>query len=334
MSNPKNATFWIRRGFVLLSTPLFAAVVSGCSSRTSHGVETTLNAGDAAPIAPARCSATTRFGTPSLVPGLKDASNSLGGFRLSSDYKTAYYTEAVPRQKPYALHATSFVPDAGPGGALAIFGADVNVAGSDEVDPTVSGDGQLLVFVRGTPPWTDSSLGLFAATRSSTAYPFVSQGALGNLNVNTLSTGTPFLVEDGSALYFYAYVGPPTYFDIYRAPRDGTAAFGSQVAVSAVNSANNDFAPVVTPDELTIYWATNRADNNPQGGYDIWAATRLSTIDPFALPRPIVELNSPEDDIPTFVTRDGCTLYFSSGRPIPLAPPMSASAVYTATKPM
>ena len=40
-------------------------------------------------------------------------------------------------------------------------------------------------------------------------------------------------------------------------------------------------------------------------------ARRTSTKDPFSNPKIVPEVSSPNADAPTFVTRDGCTLYFS-----------------------
>jgi hypothetical protein len=43
-------------------------------------------------------------------------------------------------------------------------------------------------------------------------------------------------------------------------------------------------------------------------------AQRASAMDPFSSLMNVTELNSPDSDLPSFVTSDRCTLYFSSTR--------------------
>jgi len=47
---------------------------------------------------------------------------------------------------------------------------------------------------------------------------------------------------------------------------------------------------------------------------NIWRAQRSSTTSPFGAPTLVTELNSELDDEPSWLSSDGCTLYFSSNR--------------------
>ncbi len=66
-----------------------------------------------------------------------------------------------------------------------------------------------------------------------------------------------------------------------------------------------DFA--ISADELTLYWSYSP-------GADIYVSTRTSKGMPFGPGVPVENVNSSSDDVPLFVTRDGCELYFRSNR--------------------
>jgi hypothetical protein len=64
--------------------------------------------------------------------------------------------------------------------------------------------------------------------------------------------------------------------------------------------------PVVAANELTIYVA---------GRGDIWKATRAAKTDNFGEPAKVTELDSDTTrEEPSWVSGDGCDLYFSSNR--------------------
>ncbi|HSK05834.1 MAG TPA: hypothetical protein VK932_31520 [Kofleriaceae bacterium] len=66
-----------------------------------------------------------------------------------------------------------------------------------------------------------------------------------------------------------------------------------------------DFA--ISADELTLYWSLSP-------GADIYVSTRTSKGMHFGPGVPVENVNSSSDDVPLFVTRDGCELYFRSNR--------------------
>ena len=125
-------------------------------------------------------------------------------------------------------------------------------------------------------------------------------------------TTSPYFREDGSALYYASNRIQANQLDIYRASWNG-AGFALASAVAELNSPANEFDPVITPDELTIFFISDRAGG--RGGLDIWTATRPSTSAPFSAPANLTELNTSADDIPTFVTADACTIYFAFNGP-------------------
>ncbi len=131
-------------------------------------------------------------------------------------------------------------------------------------------------------------------------------------------------MPDGSAIYL---VENNTL--IARASGTG-AGFSAPVAVSELSGAGLTIEPVVTSDELTVYWATNRSDVDAgTGDFDIWTGTRASAASQFSGLHAVTELNSSASERPSFITADGCTLYLSSTR----AGGIGGEDIYVATKP-
>ena len=87
-------------------------------------------------------------------------------------------------------------------------------------------------------------------------------------------------------------------------------------------------SPVLTPDELTLYFASNRKDLGGTGSADIYIATRTSTSLKFGNIARIEELATAGEDVPTWISPDNCRLY-TSYRP----DQNSGTSLYVATRP-
>lgn len=122
-----------------------------------------------------------------------------------------------------------------------------------------------------------------------------------------ISAHNPVLSFDGQRLYVDS-------LDISFYEK-GATGFDSRTPLNGINSAADDYMPVVSRDELTILWALERTDGGAKGGADIWLAIRESTSMDFNLPRPITELNSPEDEAPSWISEDRCELYMTRFNP-------------------
>jgi hypothetical protein len=66
----------------------------------------------------------------------------------------------------------------------------------------------------------------------------------------------------------------------------------------------------VSPDQLTIYWASDRTDGGAKGDFDIWMATRPNSTASFGGAKNVSELNTDGAELPNWVSPDGCRLYF------------------------
>jgi Tol biopolymer transport system component len=272
--------------------------------------------GDAGPS----CDANAPFGAPSLVPGLDPGAlmaASVEGVRLSPDGLTAYFSATG---RPGGVGYGDLY-QAERAAVTAPFGSVVPIAGTgidtpdDESDPTMTGDGLTLLFSR-TRPATNPNV-FYEANRPTPGIPFtgVTSVFADATALGISDMATPFFREDGAALYFVFVPtqAPDSLTDIYRAPRTN-GSLGVPSAVEELNTTFAEIAPVVTPDELTIYFASDRSDGQARGEYDIWTATRSDVGGAFSPPANVAEVNTPSSDVPTFITHDGCTLYLWSDR--------------------
>jgi hypothetical protein len=81
-----------------------------------------------------------------------------------------------------------------------------------------------------------------------------------------------------------------------------------------VNSPSTDFTPDLSPDGLSLYFASNRPGGF--GATDLYVAHRASSDQPWGAPVNLgAVVNSARPDGAPQVSRDGHYLYFTSGRP-------------------
>jgi WD40-like Beta Propeller Repeat len=77
---------------------------------------------------------------------------------------------------------------------------------------------------------------------------------------------------------------------------------------------SNEGTPRLSPDELTLYFWSDRDLDGGTGDTHVYIATRSATTEPFGPPSLLADVNSSgNDDSPT-VTADGMTLVFASDR--------------------
>jgi len=97
---------------------------------------------------------------------------------------------------------------------------------------------------------------------------------------------------------------------LHVATWDGSA-FSSPTPVAGIDLGDSagDLSPVVSPDGLTLYYASYRAGG--AGLADIWTTTRSSATAPFGPSTNVAELNTTEADYPNWISSDGCELTFT-----------------------
>jgi hypothetical protein len=125
--------------------------------------------------------------------------------------------------------------------------------------------------------------------------------------------GMPYLLTSGNVIYFSSSRNSH-HFDIFRAEKAGGATFAAPAEPQGINDPLwFDGYPVVSDDELTMYFGTARLTHTY--GTDIYAAHRAHRGDTFGAPVLVTELDSTAYiNYPSWLSADGCRLYFTSSR--------------------
>jgi Tol biopolymer transport system component len=244
------------------------------------------------------------------VPGLTDADF---GVRLSSDERTTYITSKRSGnldlyQASRDIRSDPFGP-ATPLSSLNTLGIEAAMVVTDTGDAYFESD-------------RDGSFRIYRATRPAVSAMFSEPAAL---SFGTGQDGGVSLSGDGLTLYYHSLM--PDGLDLFQArlgtpPSDG-------VPLRTLNSPAQEGDPVVSHDGLRIFFGSDRGVR--ERGYDIWTATRATTSGDFEMAVPVDELNTSDHEGPTWISPDGCRLYFgrtgigSSGAFVAEKPPLSSS---------
>jgi len=255
--------------------------------------------------APPRCDPTAAFGTPAPVAGLDTAGDEVDA-RLSPDELVVVFAYAsVPGGKLDIYTATRASPTAS-FGAPSPIGAVNSVY--DDSAPTLSPDQLLLVFDsnRGASGMTH----IYASARASATATFGPP-----TEAIALSDGEDHpMLANGTALYFASATRPGVgMHDLWRTAVDETGATGTpmQVPGAAINTADDEDDPVVSPDELALFFVRTAA-----AGAGVYGATRPAADADFGEPALVSGLvPTSSTATPTWISPDLCDLYFSSDAP-------------------
>jgi len=184
----------------------------------------------------------------------------------------------------------------------------VSTPGVYDSYPTITADAQYLIFGSERASGGTVSIFVAAAANGSFEMPTISQLAL---VPGAQDSNEPYIIGDGATLYFSASLdGSPESWNLYRAT-GGPPDFGGTATIVGVDTLENEFAPVVTDDELEIFYATDYAMPGGDGlNLDIFTATRATSSDPFGVPTALAALSGPTIDWPLWVSPDNCTLYY------------------------
>jgi hypothetical protein len=196
------------------------------------------------------------------------------------------------------------------GAPILVNGINFGGAGASACDPSISDDG-LTLFLASTGGVSNVPPDLYSTTRSTTASDFGAPVKLANLNAPQDDLA-PHVSSDGLEIFFTS--DRSSGFHIYRATRaDTTSAFSPPQIVTEITSSAQELASVVTRDGLRIFFSSTRTDGGAKGGRDVWTATRTAPGQPFTNLQPVAEINSSQDEFPTWISPDGCRLYVTAG---------------------
>jgi hypothetical protein len=232
------------------------------------------------------------FGEPTPIPGLE----SIGGSaipRLSEDELTLYF------QKNEGAGASIMV--ARRPSRLDPFGAPTKLEEIDtgtESYASVTAD-HLAIFFQSTR--TGQSLEYVARRADTTAVfgPAVSLGTGG---------GSPFVTRDGTRMLFGGVSDAG--IDLFEATIAGDV-LGARTPIQGVSSGATDTTPVLGADGLDLFFSSDRPGDGVKGALDVWHARRSEPTGTFGAPVLVPEVSSAENDVPSWLSPDGCRLYLS-----------------------
>ena len=201
------------------------------------------------------------------------------------------------------LYTSPFFPATGSFTAFSkLTGA--SAAGVYDSYPTITPNGEHLIF--GSARSGDVKIFVAQAVNASFDAPVITQPMLAP---GTQYSNEPYVLGDGRTLYFGA--GINFRWDVYRASGAPPSFGASSVAVAGINIAGaNDMAPVVSDDELEIFFATNRDNTADDFALDIFRAARASVAEAFGTPAKVATASSAGTDWPVWISPDGCELYY------------------------
>jgi Tol biopolymer transport system component len=254
------------------------------------------------------CDPSLPFNNGVPLAGVDAMDSNDGAGRLSPDELTIYFFSDRLRVSPgdndvfMATRASITEP----------FGAPQPVGGvstdhSTEGWPSVTGDG-LTMYLEADTTRVLSSRRMTPAAQFPAASPVV----LSPGDASAANVGQPFILPDESALYFVSNRPDPGSLDLFRAERDATSSqFGVPAPVEGANSSSSEYAPTLSADELILYFGSGRKESPAQGNQDIWMTRRASRTATFDPPVNVRELNTAAEEWPSWLSPDGCRLYFT-----------------------
>jgi Tol biopolymer transport system component len=268
---------------------------------------------DASSDAPAEsgfppCDTSKPFGAPALIAELSTPANDLFP-RLTPDELTVYLERYASSDAGTGgiggsdLFVATRATVASPFGAPALVKGGINGSGN-EFDPSVTGD-DLTLFFASTRAGGAGGVDVWMASRADTSGTFTNVTNLAALNTGA-NEHTPYVLADGLTLYFTGTLGSA----LQRATRASSSApfaLDTSGVLDAVNTTGGEVSAVVTPDELTLYFA-----RLGPGQLDMFVATRADKNAAFGAGASVNELNTQGNDTPAWISSDGCRLYLHS----------------------
>ena len=253
---------------------------------------------DAGPVV-RRCDPSAPFGEPEPLYTLNSDLDDVGA-RLSTDENVIMFSRRSSTGA-YDLYTAARDPIEGRLDPPELH-TTVNSVDS-ELWPPLSPSGQLLAFD------TDRAATVFhvyISRRATTSERFAAPTVAVALNDRE---GYPMIATD-RAMYFASDVRTGQGLrDIWRAEIDSTGAMAPPTVLpGAVNTADDEAAPVLTLDELHIFFRRTVGSES-----DIYTASRATPQDGFDTPIPVEGLAKlGVNETPTWISPDGCHLYLQS----------------------
>jgi hypothetical protein len=288
------------------STVVFLASAAGIVLSACGGLNSSSDAAVASidTAVTSKCDPVAPFG-PWVSLG-NDMQNGLTGTfgRPSSDELEFYFFAAVLGSEDYNLYVSQRPTRADAFGMP----RPLTVLNSSdfESDPSISSDGLSLWFESNRARTGANSV--YVATRPNLVSEFGAPGLANGINtVNLTNSVQPFITADASEVWFVSdRPGGLGLYDIWQSKKSPSSTFLPPQVIASLNSTNDDWLPMLSPDKLTIYLNSKRAGGS---NFDVFRAQRSTVNDGFPTPVPVVELNLDTDHLVGWIPADNCRIY-------------------------
>jgi len=198
----------------------------------------------------------------------------------------------------HAVRASADVPFGQPSRVAELSTASV------ETTPEMSYDG-LTIYLSSNRPGGKGNNDIWVSTRTSVAMPWSPPSHVDALSTTGNDTASA-PSADGLAIVMNTNVTGN--YDIYEATRAATStAWPTPVALASVNTAGADDSPMLSADQLALYFDANR-----DGTDHLWMATRASTSEAFGSAAPITSANTLGAEADPWISPDSRHLFFAA----------------------
>jgi len=260
------------------------------------------------------CAAFGPFGPAEAVGGLGLTGDLLGPV-FSADARTLYFSHLGSDENIF--RATRQAPGAEFGQAQQVPNLDVD--GSEEGTPFLSFDGLSLYFFSTRPgPGAQGDRDIWLAQRPSLDAEFADPEVLPAVNGPELEHLPRLGRDERTILFVSSRTSPNAATNLWIAERATRSdEFAAAVEVPGINSAARDEGFSLTPDGLTLFFASNRGPDpsiESELDMDLWVATRASTAADFGAAESLAALNSSGEELDPQLSPDGSELFFTSSR--------------------
>lgn len=271
---------------------IFVVLVSGCDLIFPLTDPTSpIGGGGDAAVQPCDHGAPVAPGTPVSL----QTTESIEAARFSPDRSLIYLSLCDTGEKTKCELYTGTLNATGQYGSFAKL--EISAPGFYDSYPTITRDSRYIVF---------------GSTRDGEVKVFVGEENNGRF-MNPMAidvagqqaANEPYILGD-STLYVSGGNGSDNALYVAKGM---TGDFAEVEGVSVAGA--KDFAPVVTDDELEIFFASNRQSPGGTPALDIYTATRTRPDLPFEMPTRVAELSDPASiDWPLWISPDHCDLYY------------------------
>jgi hypothetical protein len=164
---------------------------------------------------------------------------------------------------------------------------------------------------------------IFMSQRGATTAGFTNKQSSPWMNGN-YDEFRPSITADGNEMFFLSEKGSNV-LRFFHSLKSG-GSFQGPTEVTELNADGQASSIAISNDGLTAYFGSSRTGST-NGTSDVWTAHRDTRTASFANVTRVSELSTDGEELPSYISTDGCRLYFGTNR-------TGGGDIYVATKPL